>query len=127
MNRPFSSSGGKVHDKRFQEMHTYLPSYCRGPSAKAKDLTSGSLAREKGQGKGSGRGAVTNVEEIAKSRAQKQSFKSIAVVRLVKFCKRWVWEVRGGKDLRWPRYNTSWRISHYAWKGSGFLMMRAIT
>jgi len=66
---------------------TYLPTYCHGPSAKVKDLTTRSLAREKGEWKGSGRGAMMNVEEIAKSRAQEQSFKSIAAMKLVKFCK----------------------------------------
>ncbi len=57
-------------------MHTYLPSYCRGPSAKAKDLTTKSLAKEEGVGKGSDRGSILNVEKIAKNRAQEQSFKS---------------------------------------------------
>ncbi len=42
--------------------------------------------------------AVTNVEEIAKSRAQEQSIKSVAAVKLVIFCNRSAWEIRGGKQ-----------------------------
>jgi hypothetical protein len=50
-------------------MHTYLPSYCRGPNAKAKDLTTRSVV--KGKGKGRERAMLfMNVVEIAKSRAQ---------------------------------------------------------
>jgi hypothetical protein len=48
---------------------TYLPSYCQGPSVKAKDLTTKSVV--KGKGKGRERAMLfMNVVEIAKSRAQ---------------------------------------------------------
>jgi hypothetical protein len=48
---------------------TYLPSYCQGPSVKAKDLTTKSVVKGKGKGReGKGRGhvVVMNVEEITK-------------------------------------------------------------
>jgi len=38
---------------------TYLPSYCQGPSVKAKDLTTKSVVKGKGKGReGKGRGHV---------------------------------------------------------------------
>jgi hypothetical protein len=67
------------------------------PKCKGERLDNQKRCKGKGEGKGRGRVAVMNVEEIAKSRAQEQNFKSMAAMKLVKFCKRSVWEVRGGK------------------------------